>query len=260
MVRDIRLISASMQKLSDSEKVPGLSFTLRSKEIQKRFILDINDDIVEDLADHCVFYKDTFELVFQKGDSVASGRDAEVFSLNSSSLSSLSYIRAREQVITVTFKDKLKATDCGYMFYKFEKLRKINHMEKLDTSEVINMKKMFEDCVVLEEVDLSGFNTSKVTSMCEMFRSCCSLKSLDLTSFDTSSVNDFAWMFNSCNELKTIYVTDKFDVSGATYTGGMFEGCLNLVGGNGSTYTDCGLNGDAARFDRPGQAGYFTEK
>ena len=71
----------------------------------------------------------------------------------------------------------------------------------IDTSNITNMKDIFNGCKSLTSLDLSGWNTSKVTSMQNMFNSCSSLTNLDLSSFDTSNVTNMQNIFDGCYSL-----------------------------------------------------------
>lgn len=89
---------------------------------------------------------------------------------------------------------------------------------KIDTSNVVNMSRMFEDCSKLNTIDLSYFNTSNATEMHTMFRGCSSLTSLDLSSFDTSKVTDMGSMFISCNNINKLYLSSSFFNSASVTT------------------------------------------
>ena len=118
------------------------------------------------------------------------------------------------------FIDIRNAQDLSYLFYNMHALRYINGMDKLDTSKVIDMSRMFYGCYLLMQADVSGFDTSNVTDMSEMFADHGVLNNLDLSSFDTSNVTDMHGMFSSKPSLmfdKTIVSMDehalKIDVS-----------------------------------------------
>ena len=64
------------------------------------------------------------------------------------------------------------------MFGNCNKLKKINGIEKFDTSQVTNMVKMFCNCNELENLDLSQFNTNKLTTVEKMFYNCTKLKKI----------------------------------------------------------------------------------
>ena len=176
-----------------------------------------------------------------------------------------------------------RPTSTSDWFKDFINLKEFEGLEYLNTSEVTDMSDMFAGCYHLESLSLNTFDTSKVTNMSGMFSSCFGLKSLDITRFDTSqviymynmfescmrltsldlrffsmkSVQDVSRMFWQCDQLKTIYSTD--DWSGLTGVNGadlLFDRCLSLVGGNGTTQS--GLSNALAHLDKPGNPGYFT--
>ena len=81
---------------------------------------------------------------------------------------------------------------------------------KIDTSNVITIYGMFNNCSSLTSIDLSSFNTSKVTNMYYMFYNCSSLTYLDLSSFDTSKVTDMYNMFGGCSNINKLYLSSIF--------------------------------------------------
>ncbi len=93
---------------------------------------------------------------------------------------------------------------CEGWFNEFRLLETINNLKYLNTSEVVSMKSMFENCKYL--------------------------KSLDLSSFDTKNVEDMSCMFKGCERLETIYVGDGFDVNNVRYSDNMFKNCKNING------------------------------
>ena len=77
-----------------------------------------------------------------------------------------------------------------------------------NTSNVTDMSCMFDGCIGLTLLDLSGWNTSNVTDMSYMFNSCSGLTSLDLSGWNTSKVTRMNSMFSGCSKLKTIRMKD----------------------------------------------------
>ena len=66
----------------------------------------------------------------------------------------------------------------------------------LDTSNVVNMRSMFNGCDNLKEIKgINKFNTSNVENMNSMFNQCYKLEYLDLSNFNTSNVFDMENMF-----------------------------------------------------------------
>ena len=121
------------------------------------------------------------------------------------------------------------------LFYGFEKLKAINDIDELNTTNVKNMSYMFLGCESLTSLDLSSFNTSNVKNMSYMFLSCVELETLDLSSFETSKVTDMTSMFAGCWELASLDLSS-FETSKVTDMNNMFYGCESLTSltlGNG---------------------------
>ena len=111
-----------------------------------------------------------------------------------------------------------------------------------NTSNVTNMRKMFNGRRSLTSLDISSFDTSNVTDMSAMFYSCNSLTSLYISNFNTSKVTDMSGMFTYCSGLTSLDVS-RFDTSNVTDMGDMFDGCrsitsLDLRNFNTSNVTD----------------------
>ena len=113
------------------------------------------------------------------------------------------------------------------LFYGLTNLKSIEGLANLDTSNVTNMRQMFQDSSNLTELDLSKFNTAKVTDMYAMFYGCTNLKSIDLSSFDTSAVIDMRRMFDGCKEMVNIDVSH-FNTSNVTTMFQIFCRCEKL--------------------------------
>lgn len=139
--------------------------------------------------------------------------------------------------IEIVGEDKIYLRDGTSLFNGLSSVKKINGIEKLDTSHITGiatsantkgMVQMFYGMNALEELDISGFNTSSVTSMSRMFEGCSSLKTLDVTGLDTSNVTKLSHMFKDCSSLTELDVTG-FDTSNVTEIEGMFTGCRSLT-------------------------------
>lgn len=105
-------------------------------------------------------------------------------------------------------------------FMGFTKLREIENIKVLNTSQVTSMWSMFAGCTELTSLDLSSFDTSNVTDMWGMFAQCSKLTDLNLSNFDTSKVTRMAWMFE--NTGLTGIDLSHFDTSQVTDMSGMF--------------------------------------
>ena len=147
----------------------------------------------------------------------------------------------------------------NFMFDGCVNLKTVD-LTSFDTSNVTVMDAMFQGCKSLEKVDLSSFNTSNVKEFGFMFSECSKLKEIDLSSFDVSKAESTDCMFQACYGLNTIYVSDKWDASNVTNSYSMFIYCVNLVGGNGTTYDSSITDKTYACIDTEAQKGYLTAK
>ena len=156
------------------------------------------------------------------------------------------------------------ATDLSNMFTDCKSLTNIN-MSGWNTSNVTKMDYMFQLNQSLTSLDFSGWNTSNVTSMRGIFKGCKSLVNLDLSNWDTSRVTNMIDMFDMISELnpqlQKIIVSNKFIISDGTSSENMFNGCILLVGGSGTTYNSSKIDKTYAHIDGgASNPGYFTAK
>jgi len=115
----------------------------------------------------------------------------------------------KNEITRIIFEDSVIANvNSSGLFFDMQATRVIEGIEKLDTSNVTNMRGMFSSMVFVEELDLSNFDTSKVEDMSTMFAGCRSLTNLNVTSFDTSNVTNMSSMFGGMSRLV------RLDVSG----------------------------------------------
>lgn len=113
-------------------------------------------------------------------------------------------------------------------FNNKENIKSIKKLKGLDTSNVTDMIRMFQNCSSLTSLDLSNFGTSNVTKMNSMFNGCSSLTTLDLSSFDTSKVISMYAMFQNCSSLTSLDLSN-WDTSKVTDIGWMFYMCDSLT-------------------------------
>ena len=134
-------------------------------------------------------------------------------------------------------------------FYGMQWMKSIEGLEYLNTSEVTFMNYMFYDCSDLTSIDLSHFNTDKVIHMPGLFSYCQKLTSLDLSTFNTAKVETMDYMFSMCVNLQTIYVGSGWSTAAVDDTEDVFYGCIDLVGGKGTTYTRDHIGSEYAHID-----------
>ena len=151
-------------------------------------------------------------------------------------------------------------TNMDGMFNDCRSIQMID-VSDLDTDKVEDMSQIFESCRSLTEIKgLENWDTSKVWDFDQFFLNCTSLEVVDLSPLNTASATQTSSMFQSCGKLKTIYVGDSWDMSKVEDSGGMFSGCVSLVGGNGTVYDENHTDVTYACVDADETPGYLTYK
>lgn len=88
----------------------------------------------------------------------------------------------------------------GYMFSYCLNIKKID-LSLLDLSEVTTITFAFNNCISLEEINLSSLS-GNVTNITSLFNSCRALKNIDISNFDFTKVttysNAFTYVPNDC--------------------------------------------------------------
>ena len=151
-------------------------------------------------------------------------------------------------------------TDMNFMFTSCSSLRRLD-LSSFNTVNVTQMKDIFRNCSSLWDIDISHFDTSSITSLNLMFAGCSSLRSLDLSSFNTEKVKETSQMFADCSSLVKIYVSDLWNMDSVDHSYLMFDNCLSIVGGQGTTYDSNYTGLVRARIDGgPSNPGYLSYK
>ena len=161
------------------------------------------------------------------------------------------------EIVGMEYLNTSEVTTMNSMFGGCKSITNLD-LSHFNTSKVTNMEAMFNTCHKLKEINLRGFDTSNVTSMQLMFKGCDVLETLNLGSFNTSNATSMGMMFDNCCMLKTIYVGGGWSVANASCFG-MFTGCVNLTGGQGTTYDANHTAADYAHIDGgESDRGYLT--
>ena len=163
------------------------------------------------------------------------------------------------KTVDVTGWDLSSTTNISSLFSDNTKLESIVGLETWNTSNIVDMSYMFNNCNKLKNIDLSNFDTSNVEDMSSMFYNCEKLKSLDLTSFNTSNLYDAQSMFENCESLETIYATNNFTNDSISESFNMFFYDNSLIGGNGTIYDPSYIDKEYAHLDAGEiDPGYFS--
>ena len=189
-----------------------------------------------------------------------------------------------------------EATDFSGMFYGTA-IEAID-LSKIDLSGATTVNSMFKNCARLSNVNFTNMtienieeraNFENIRDFRSMFENCNELgirisseestneeftngestgqysnKYIDLVHVLTGNALYMENMFRNCANLKTIYANTgnvSFSTKGLLDDGkNMFEGCMAIVGGCGTTYDPDNVNKKYAIVDTPTEKGYFTEK
>ena len=74
----------------------------------------------------------------------------------------------------------------------------------LDTSNINNLERTFENCSKLSQINLNGWNVTNVTTIRNMFANCSSLERIDIKNWNTSNLTNMQGLFYQCTNLKNI--------------------------------------------------------
>ena len=149
--------------------------------------------------------------------------------------------------VSVENLDISKVTDTSKMFSYCYKLATILGLDKLDTSNIINMSGMFQSCNSLTSLNLSNWVISNVTNMSSMFTYCNSLTSLDLSDWNTSKVTSMDGMFTYCSSLTSLDLSN-WNTSNVTNMSGMFQSCNSLTSLNLSNFNTSNVTSMSSMF------------
>jgi len=152
--------------------------------------------------------------------------NVKLFINNESNKYSKYFIPKKEGKYNIKLIFSTEMKDCSYMFNNCSLIEKID-LSPFNSKNVINMSHMFCKCSSLRNINLTEFQTSNVTTMAKMFKYCSKLLSLNLTYFDTKNVTDMSYMFCFCKDLLFVDLSS-FDTKKVTNMEGLFFCCQNL--------------------------------
>ncbi len=153
-------------------------------------------------------------------------------------------------------------TEMDKVFYGCENLREVHIGSNLKLNKVTNLESAFEGCKKLTTLDMGIASFSSVQNLKNAFKDCESLPLFSFDICDTPTLATTSGMFSGCKNLRKIYVNDNFQGLQHIAYDNMFDGCVNLIGGEGFTYSPtvpaC-KSGEFARVDYGGiMPGYYT--
>ncbi len=114
--------------------------------------------------------------------------------------------------------------DSSYVFANFSKINKIDGLEKLNTSNVINMGYMFYNNAIIEQLDLSMWDTEKLQNIAYMFSGMSNLQTLNISNWIfKNSMSSFASSSGLISTIVDTLTLDNINVSNMTNMGYMFK-------------------------------------
>lgn len=205
--------------------------------------------------DFSAFFKDFTNLTAIEGINLLNLEEVENMSELFSGCSSITNISFNPNTKNVTNMSK--------MFYGCTNLTTLALGNNFSLEKVTDLSSAFEGCSNLSNMNIGTANFKTVENLNKTFKNCTSLTTFTFDISETASLNNCAEMFSGCTNLTTIYVKDNFQGLNGITRDNMFEGCTNLVGGQGFRYDETSnpdaSNGVYGRVDYGGiMPGYFT--
>lgn len=125
--------------------------------------------------------------------------------------------------------DTSETTNMHEMFNGCTALLEIDNLDSIDTSNVIYIGGVFQNCKSLSSVNISGWNVSNARSLEKMFSGCNNITSVgDLSSWITNNATSTEYMFNGCNKLQSIDLSG-WNTSNVATMRDMFNNCQKLT-------------------------------
>ena len=124
--------------------------------------------------------------------------------------------------------DFSQVTTCAKMFYKCTSLKYVNFgsgviAENTPGSAALSCESMFEGDVQLEKID--GLNIGKrVTTILSIFDGCIKLGSLDVSGWDMSGMYDISYAFRDCSSIKALDFSESVSSKYLSKLTGAFSG------------------------------------
>lgn len=113
------------------------------------------------------------------------------------------------------------------LFESLSKVTEIENISFLDTSNTVNMQRVFADCSSLVSLNLTSWDTSKVQDIFSLFNGCVNLETLDVSTWDTQSMTMITYAFSSMAKLKVLDLSN-WKVAPLNAAQGVFMGDRSL--------------------------------
>ena len=134
-----------------------------------------------------------------------------------------------EYYLYAFYKDtKIENDDDKYI--QIDKKIKNDDDNKMELKLRIINKKIMEQIIIRNDLDLSKWNISNVTNMSYLFSDCNSLISLpDISKWNTSNVTNMSYLFSDCYSLISVPDISKWNTNNVTNMSYLFSNCRSLI-------------------------------
>lgn len=172
------------------------------------------------------YYEASKELVFSNSQEDIQDCD-EAYGIGNEEFYKSIEESTRKKIEKVKFLNKIKINNGKSFFYQFQGLKEIENLNNMDLSNAESLMSMFEGCISLSSLDLSGLDISNVKNMKGMFKDCIGLSTLKISEINTENVTDMSEMFQTCAAIQTLDLSS-FNTCKVETMFGMFAYCYNL--------------------------------
>lgn len=123
-----------------------------------------------------------------------------------------------------------KIADMSEMFSGCTSIENIDFNVWNNTTYLKNVSRMFENCILAQNINISGLNTSNVTDFSRMFYNCRNLTTIGLANLDASKALDMSYMFANCEKINSFdFTSDIMTTSNVLNMEGLFLNCGDLT-------------------------------
>lgn len=156
--------------------------------------------------------------------------------LTSSSRPTKISFSSMQNLLSVEYIDLSNIKDMSMMFFSCTNLKEVKGLSAFNVNMVASTNSMFRNCWSLKQVDLSKWNTTYLKNMKDMFDDCRLLEYLDISNFCVHSTDiDLMGIIEDNGSLKTI----RMDNCDALTIENLISGRVHVDGANPSVTVYC---------------------
>ena len=237
----------------DTSKVKTMKqMFYKNKKLKKVDLRSFNPHLVEDI-----------DNMFSESPSIEEIMFPELFDL-SKLRNAVSPFLKLTSLKSIDFSSWKTTSTLGHMtsFIAYnDSLESITFGPNFDTSGVYYMSGVFFRNKALKKIDLSAWDTRRAYQLHNFFSGCEKLEEVVLgEKFQFNNANSIDGMFYNAYKLKRIYASGNLNIPESLRSKTLFNSNTELVGGQGTAYSNEHKTAEYARIDNPDESepGYFT--